>query len=510
MSAQEYSRSNSPYKPIGHAIPALQSRAPELLLAGPANSGKSRCALEKLHRCATKYAGMRGLMVRKTRQSLTQTTLVTYEKRVLPEGCLGNRVKFRTSEQEYRYNNGSVLAVGGLDDDQKIMSSEYDIIYVPEATELKLSQWEALSTRLRNKVIPDYQQLIADCNPSHPKHWLKARCDQGMTKMICFTHADNPTITKADIARLKALTGVRYLRLYLGIWAAAEGLVYTEYDPAVHKVSKQQLQQWHILKADGTLNRNTVQRVICGVDWGWRNPGTLLVFAVDSLDRMYLIREVYRTGKTIDWWIAQAQMLNQFYGIEAFMADPSQPGYIQQFREAGLNAIGATNDIIPGINTMKEQLQIAPDGRPRFYVYENSLLERDEQREEDRLPVCFEDEILEYVWAEAKEGQAEKELPVKAQEHSLDAARYACVYVNGSSSGAIALVAARASSSFHTSEADALALLRAVLNDKKQQGNLVDIWDMPAAYVTEDEALRERQEGLARTLNLLSRLGGRS
>jgi predicted phage terminase large subunit-like protein len=59
----------------------------------------------------------------------------------------------------------------------------------------------------------------------------------------------------------------------------------------------------------------------------------------------------------------------------------------------------------------------------------------------------------------------------------------------------------------HMTEDDALALLRAVLNNKKQQGNLVDIPDMPAAYVTEDEQMRERQEGLARTLNLLSRLG---
>lgn len=438
----QYDRASSPYQPIGHAVPALRSRAPELLLAGPANCGKSRCALEKLHRCADKYPRMRGLMVRRTRESLTQTTMVTYEKRVLPDGWLGSRIKFRTAEQEYRYPNGSILAVGGLDNDQKIMSSEFDIIYVPEATELHESQWEALSTRLRNKVIPEYQQLIADCNPGPPTHWLKQRCDRGVTKKIDFCHADNPTITPADIARLKQLTGVRYLRLYLGIWAAAEGLVYDEWNPAIHKVTHRQLQEWHILKADGTLNRNTVQRVVAGVDWGWKNPGTILVFAVDNDERMYLLREVYRSRRTIDWWLMQAAHLNQRYGgIEVFACDPSQPGYIQQFNEAGLHAIGAVNDIIPGIDAMKERLHVAGDGRVRFSVYEDCLQESDELRQEDRLPTCFEEEIGEYVWAQSKEGGIVKELPVKANEHALDAARYAVQYVNGSSS-AIALVSA--------------------------------------------------------------------
>jgi hypothetical protein len=57
----EASPDNRPYQPIGAALTAFYSRAPEVLLAGAAGTGKIRSILEKLHLCASKYAGMRGV-----------------------------------------------------------------------------------------------------------------------------------------------------------------------------------------------------------------------------------------------------------------------------------------------------------------------------------------------------------------------------------------------------------------------------------------------------------------
>jgi predicted O-methyltransferase YrrM len=58
-----------------------------------------------------------------------------------------------------------MIVVVGLDKAQKVMSSEYDVIFVQEAIELTVDDWEALTTRLRNGKI-SFQQLLADCNPS--------------------------------------------------------------------------------------------------------------------------------------------------------------------------------------------------------------------------------------------------------------------------------------------------------------------------------------------------------
>ena len=56
----------SAYRPLGAARDLFNSRRQEILLAGPAGTGKTRAALEKLFLCLLKYPAMRGLLVRKT------------------------------------------------------------------------------------------------------------------------------------------------------------------------------------------------------------------------------------------------------------------------------------------------------------------------------------------------------------------------------------------------------------------------------------------------------------
>ena len=234
------------YEPHGAALDVLYARDFEIVLSGPAGTGKSRACLEKLHFCAQKYRRMRGLIIRKTRESLSEAALVTFEEKVLPEGSPiadGPRRNFR---QVYSYPNGSQIVVGGLDKPAKVMSTEYDMIYVQEAVELDLAAWLALTTRLRNNVMP-YQQLIADCNPDAPTHWLWVRAQAEQAKMLHSRHEDNPTlfnqvngqITDAGrvyIDRLDRLgyrnpetgeiEGTEYQRLRKGLWVQATGLIF--------------------------------------------------------------------------------------------------------------------------------------------------------------------------------------------------------------------------------------------------------------------------------------------
>lgn len=232
------------YGARGAAADLWRRRDNEVVLSGPAGTGKSRACLEKLHFCALKYPGARALIVRKTRESLSEAALVTFEDKVLPEGSPiadGPRRNFR---QAYHYPNGSTVVVGGLDKAGKIMSTEYDLIYVQEATELELPDWLALTTRLRNGVMP-YQQLIADCNPDAPTHWLWLRGQSGGLALLNSRHEDNPELYdgrawtprgREYLDRLDRLgvlnpeTGARdgteYRRLRLGEWVQAAGLVY--------------------------------------------------------------------------------------------------------------------------------------------------------------------------------------------------------------------------------------------------------------------------------------------
>lgn len=235
------------YNPRGAAFDVQERTGPEVLICGPSGTGKSRAALEKMHRAALDHPGMRGLICRKVRDSLGSTGLVTWERHVIAEDMAAGTVSFyggsAAKAAQYRYRNGSTVTIGGLDKAIKIMSSEYDLIFCQEAIELTEDDWQALTTRLRNGVMP-FQQLLADANPDRPTHWLKQRCDQGRTVMLHSRHEDNPVLFDdagqvtpagaAYIAKLDALTGVRLDRLRYGRWVAAEGLVYEMFDPALH------------------------------------------------------------------------------------------------------------------------------------------------------------------------------------------------------------------------------------------------------------------------------------
>lgn len=432
-----------PYQPFGAARRMWRSRRPELILAGPGDTGKSRGWLEKLHYCADKYPKARIAIVRKTRASLTQSAMVTYEQRVLPDGWMGTLIRFNVTDQQYEYPNGSIIAVAGMDNASKMLSSEWDILYVQEATELSENDWEILGMRCRNGAMP-YQQLGGDCNPSYPTHWLKQRCDRGACLMLESRHEDNPSITEARLARLRAMTGVRYERLYKGRWVAAEGMVYELWDSAMHKVSKAQLIAWGILTAEGKRGA-AVKAVYASVDWGFTNPGVILVWFVDGDGRLYLIREIYMTQRTDDWWVIQAKAVKAEFGITLFACDPAEPAYIVKFKSNGIPAIEATNDIAPGISAVQGRLQVAGDGRPRLYVYEYSLIERDETLVDTSKPFCSEGEILEYVWPKAVDGKPIKETPVDLNNHSMDCWRYIAMLLDNGIPTAHSLMAEVAS-----------------------------------------------------------------
>lgn len=212
------------YEPRGASLDLFHCRADEVVIYGPAGTGKTRSLLEKLNLCAELYPNIRGLLVRKTRSALTQTAMVTFEDEVIHPG---QGVAFHAGNQEYRYPNGSVVVVGGLDDPDKVMSGQYDLIVAPECTQLSEDDWVALTSRLRNNRMP-YQQLAGDCNPRR-RHWLWKRHKRGDLLMFRSRHEDNPSVTGAYLNVLSKLRGARGQSLWLGEWGGAgEGVHYLD------------------------------------------------------------------------------------------------------------------------------------------------------------------------------------------------------------------------------------------------------------------------------------------
>ena len=405
------------YAPQGGARALWFAKDRELLIEGPAGTGKSRAALEKLHRAASKYPRMRGLIIRKTRASCSESVLVTWEQKVLPAGSPLATGADRAHRQRYDYPNGSTIVVGGMDLASRIMSTEYDLIYVAEATELSEAEAEQLTTRLRNGQMP-YQQILFDCNPAAPSHWLNQRCLAGTTRRILSRHEDNPTVTAGYLATLQALTGARRARLYEGRWAAQEGLVYA-FDPAVHLVT------------DDALAAVTFRTTFATVDWGFTNPGVCQVWGQDADGRLTERAEVYETGHTVEWWIAEARSLRAQYAISLFVCDGAEPGHIAAFNAAGLPARAAFKDIRLGVQAVQERLRVVADGRPRLQLRADALVRRDPVLAEAKKPTSTREEFDSYHWPAGADGKNLKEAPVDEDNHGMDALRYAVAYADG-------------------------------------------------------------------------------
>lgn len=396
-----------PYQPHGGALRLFYCKDDEVLLDGPAGTGKSRACLEKVNLVASKYAGCRVLLVRKTRASMTESTLVTFEEKVLPAGSPIASGPQRRMRQAYCYPNGSEVVVGGMDNALKIMSTEYDLIYVAEATELAENDWESLTTRLRNKVVP-YQQLIADCNPGAPTHWLNQRCHNGLTTRLLSRHEDNPTVDAVYLDKLRRLTGARRKRLYEGVWAAQEGLVY-DVDAAVHFIDRFDIPaEWKRYRV---------------IDFGFTNPFVCQWWAIDGDGRAYRYREIYMTGRTVADHAAQIKTLSAGEVYAATIADHDAEDRAT-LHASGIPTIAAHKALSPGIQAVQKRLQKAGDGRPRLLFLRDSLVERDPALMEAKKPACTDEEFDGYVWPKAQDGKERKEAPVKDDDHGMDAMRY--------------------------------------------------------------------------------------
>lgn len=422
------------YKVYGTAREIFRSRGDEVLYAGPAGTGKSFAAILKAHLLALKYPNSRVLFVRKTLTSLTNTGVVTYKeqiaKHVLANGDVTWYGGSPSDSPAFRYSNGSVIMLGGMDNPVKIMSGEFDMIYVQEATELSEEDWEALTTRLRNNKVP-YQQLIADCNPQTPTHWLKRRCDIGLTQMIASRHEDNPTLFDQDtgeitveganyMRKLDNLTGVRYLRLRKGIWAAAEGLVYDGFDPAIHILDN--------FDIPATWTR------YWSIDFGFTNPFVCQLWAEDHDGRLYLYKEFYWTRRIVEdhaKFIIKTLKDENAVWLEPrptqVVADHDAEGRATWTRHSGLRTTPAKKAVVEGIQTTESRFVVQEDGKPRIYFLRDAVVERDPALREAGKPQSTLEEITSYCWEEngsRVQGKPEKENPIKENDHGMDAMRY--------------------------------------------------------------------------------------
>ena len=441
---------NHNYSPRNACKDVLENRDAQVIIHGPAGTGKSRSALEKLHLLCLLNPSIRCLIVRKTLTSLTSSALVTWREHVVKEAIQAGVLQYFGGNSEepaqYRYSNGSVVVIGGMDRATRVLSTEYDFIYVQECTELSEEDWDVLTTRLRNNRL-SFQQLVGDCNPDKPTHWAKVRADKGKLTFLHSKHEDNPVLFNEDgtvtekgaayISILDNLSGVRKLRLRHGVWAAAEGLIYEEFESHIHLLDSFAIPR--------SWNRYWV------VDFGYTNPFVCQNWAEDEDGRLYLYREFYKTQQTVD--VHAKRILQEVTDClehcgehervrgeckdcsdckfgwtepkpSKLICDHDAENRAVLERELGIRSIAAKKSVADGIQAVKRRLKLAGDGKPRLFIVRNALVERDQELALVKKPTSTEEEFPGYVWDQSTASRKDKEQPLKQDDHGMDCTRY--------------------------------------------------------------------------------------
>jgi PBSX family phage terminase large subunit len=398
--------------------------APEVLLVGAAGTGKTLAILVLIDRLMRTYPGARALIVRKVRADLAQSILVTFEQDVMGvDHPIVTGVK-RESRQSYRYPNGSEIVVGGMDRPGRILSAQYDVIYPAEAVQFTDEDWETFTMRNRNYVVP-FQMVIGDTNPDRPDHWLKQRCDAGLTTLLNSFHEDNPAYWDGTdwtergrdyvLGKLNRLSGVRKARYRDGKWVIAEGAVYEDFNEAIHVIDRFEIpKDWRRFRV---------------VDFGYTNPFVCDWWAIDPDGRMYLYRQIYRTQRIVEDHAKDIVRLSEGERIEATVADHDAEDR-ETLRRHGVPTLAAKKEISVGIQAVQARLRVAGDGKPRLFIFRDALVERDESLAEAKKPTSTAAEFPGYVWPKGQDGKPLKEVPVDEDNHGMDTARYAVMYVD--------------------------------------------------------------------------------
>lgn len=266
-----------------------------------------------------------------------------------------------------------------------------------------------------------------NCNPDHPKHWFNEKWLKDLKQKnaihLHFTMEDNWSLTEATRERYRRMfTGVFYQRYILGLWVAAEGVIYDMFRESEHAVkkppfSKQQADRLFISIDYGTQNATTFGKY--GARRIRQRHGPIVDKATQIQNRYHLFETYYHSGR--DERVQKTDReyvddLEKFIGnddIKYIIVDPSAASFIAEIESRRgkdgrqkYKVIPARNEVLEGIKHMMNLLKL-------------NLFTLDESCKEDIT------EFFTYAW-DKKALERGEEKPIKEYDHCMDRNRYAC------------------------------------------------------------------------------------
>ena len=150
---------------------------------------------------------------------------------------------------------------------------------------------------------------------------------------------------------------------------STEGLVFTEFEERIHV--KDWNQMWFLLvgkEFPGECTHDIFVKkvhelkipVYAGLDWGFTNPNTVVYFAVDKRDNIYVLKTDAMTHVSQPSWIHHCKTkYHNLYRCQLYFPDSADQGAIQEMQKAGLPVSNSPKgEINAGIQVIKRFLRV--------------------------------------------------------------------------------------------------------------------------------------------------------
>lgn len=305
--------------------------------------------------------------------------------------------EFNESRLEVRIND-RIVYLRGWESIETLRGQKFDLLVIDEIAMMR-NFWPNWHEVIRPTLTDTKGKVIFISTPKGFNHFYDLFNEEAKDedyKSFHFTSYDNPYLPKEEIDKAKKeLTEDGFAQEYMADFRKTEGLVYKEFK-----------REWHIVD---DFPKNFLKRII-GLDFGYTNPAAIVLIGIDYDNSYWVIGEWYKTQQTNEQ-IAQAAQVMQANEI---YPDPERPEGIEVLKKYGLNlreVIKGKDSVEAGIQKVRElfkqnKIKIHKDCK-------NLIWELETYRYEDKQP----DKNI-------------KEVPVKENDHLVDALRYALYTVN--------------------------------------------------------------------------------
>jgi phage terminase large subunit len=299
---------------------------------------------------------------------------------ILEDAGIYSDEQFNKTDNVYHFPNGSYVEFFGVDEPGKVRGPGRDILFVNEANLIPFPVYKQLA--LRTKEI-----IFIDFNPVDEMNWVYDVADAEGNLMIHSTYLNNPFLPKEQVQEIESLrlADENMWNVFgLGLRGKTSELVYTHWKTCEE------------LPLRG--------EIFMGCDFGYNVP-TALVLCELYEERIYVKELLYENRLTTNDLVERFKDIGVSKTIEIY-CDNAEPKTIEELKRAGYNAWEADKDVTEGIRKVKSY--------PLFITNDSTSVLK---------------EIKGYKWRTDASGKPikdkDKDEPVKFNDHSMDAMRYA-------------------------------------------------------------------------------------